>query len=469
MKHPDLHIDAALLASCAEQEAVQWLKNNQATPLALCRNKRNDVLEKILVRRNSPYLDLGIAKYGSCPPCLRKVYSRAVLGTRCAALKNPTVGPFIPGGVYAGWLDISEMVSLLGSKRHVEQMALLSNAKLHDKVLLEVLERSDHFEDIDEVRFGTLVQFMIENPRFSERYSGGFDGFAEYDHGRLVEAAWKLAENVPVCAWWASVLSSFLANCGDPNEGTEVLIRRWNNPDKEPSDESGLSPFYRIRSELARGITMLPPLSEHPDPAIRSRFYLSYDPDTVGSSFYARIPTEGLDYHKIQELTAEAKSWEPCQVYEVDGIDGVMDVLKNDYYWRKRDRRRSLWDLATAIENNEDSIFALNLHRGMEDRMREEKPEYFKDDDKEGYDQLAEKFHSQSALLEEREGVLAERERELESARNQATEAKKALRSLKNEKKAEIQDIKKKLDEAEKQNRKGFGSKLSRIFGKGGG
>ena len=86
---------------------------------------------------------------------------------------------------------------------------------------------------------------------------------------------------------------------------------------------------------------------------------------------------------------------------------------------------------------------------------------------KEGYDQLAEKFHAQSAWLKEREGVLAERERELERAQSQAKDAKTALRAQKDQSKTEIRDLKKKIEEAEKRNQKGFGSKLGRIFGKG--
>ena len=154
------------------------------------------VLEYLLVRRNDPLIDLGIAQYGASSAAIKRVFDRGDKGIRCAALLSPHVGP--SALMRRGWLDHDGIVALVESGSAPELEALAKNEFLTDDAIEHLLERSEEFSGLADGQYLPMLMWLGKNPRMSKPYDDRvLDGSAEYLHGRVFHLAWELRVRFP--------------------------------------------------------------------------------------------------------------------------------------------------------------------------------------------------------------------------------------------------------------------------------
>ena len=133
-------IDAALLSVCPSAEAVQWLrhKREQITNLNSVLNKDYAYQEQVLVHRNDPYIDFGLARYGTSEDAAKLIYSRGDLGIRCTLLAH------FPNGGFARYF---EGFSLNGiAPQTIEELsALVTNSSLSNNLFEQCFEKKGIF------------------------------------------------------------------------------------------------------------------------------------------------------------------------------------------------------------------------------------------------------------------------------------------------------------------------------------
>ena len=88
-------IDASFLMASSPEAVYQHIKEirNSEEDEPLWPSKYSWALERILVSKNEPLINLGIAQYGGCPNVIRKLFISGNSGIRCACLRNKIVGP----------------------------------------------------------------------------------------------------------------------------------------------------------------------------------------------------------------------------------------------------------------------------------------------------------------------------------------------------------------------------------------
>ena len=78
MNNYETRIEAAYLVRCSPQKAYDWLRDRGHKdvdgPTIFDTNPK--VLEYLLVRRNNPLIDLGIAQFGTSTAAIKRVFGR---------------------------------------------------------------------------------------------------------------------------------------------------------------------------------------------------------------------------------------------------------------------------------------------------------------------------------------------------------------------------------------------------------
>ena len=109
MDSHQLRIEASYLSHCTAQGAYDWLEarahKGDEAPF-LFSSDEPAILGRILLRREEPLIDLGIARFSNSVSAIRRAYRRGDIGVRCAALSSPHIGPKLNGQILGhGWLD----------------------------------------------------------------------------------------------------------------------------------------------------------------------------------------------------------------------------------------------------------------------------------------------------------------------------------------------------------------------------
>ena len=349
-------IEAAFLAHCSPQAAYDWLFDHRYTG----HGGAPETLEYLLVRRKHSLIDLGIARFGHSLPMIRKVFGRGDLGTRCAALANPHVGPRTrTNRINDGWLQEDELENLARRGSEAELEALVTNRFLNDDALECLLERKEEFGSFSDEQYTKMLIWLGKNPRMSAEYDRRiFDGWAEYSHGRVFSLAWELARQLPTTKTNAYVLYKLLQHTAVPvgYDNPEEVLERWRIEGKPQEGSRSMASSYFLRTRLADVLKPEGKLLDSDDPAVRE-------------SFYRRFPPWKF------------KDW-PTFI-ERDGELAFDGLVENDELWRGTEYREVLRDLAWKVPDPHSSMDAPNTLNAVEERKRKQHPEWFAEEDSE--------------------------------------------------------------------------------------
>jgi hypothetical protein len=182
-------VDAKFLSVCPPTEAVQWLRaaarSSSIGGLNSLTRKDYSHQEQTLADRNDPYIDFGLARYGTSEAAGKIVYARGDLGIRCAYLA------YFPGGGF-GWRDNFELAS--SPPQELEELcALVKNPSLADETFKMCFESRGVFETLTDEAFQSVLVAVSDNERLMTPYDDKYmDGYADYSYHSVFEAAWKL-------------------------------------------------------------------------------------------------------------------------------------------------------------------------------------------------------------------------------------------------------------------------------------
>jgi|SRR5690554_894854 len=355
-------IEAAFLAHCSPQAAYDWLADRRYAgdngPPWLF--DAPETLEYLLVRRKHPLIDLGIARFGHSLPMIRKVFMRGDLGTRCAALASPHVGPRTRSNrINDGWLEEGEFETLVRRGSDAELEALATNRFLNDDALECLLERKEEFGHLSDEKYTKMLIWLGKNPRMSAEYDRRIlDGWAEYSHGRVFSLAWELARHLPTTKTNASVLYELLEHTALPvgYDNPEEVLERWRIEEKSKDGSRSIAGSYFLRTRLADVLKPEEKLLDSNDPAVRESFYRRFSP-------------------------WQFKNW-PTFI-ERDGELAFDAMVENDELWRSAENRQVLRDLAWKVPDPHSSMNAPNTCNAVEERKRRQHPEWFAEEESE--------------------------------------------------------------------------------------
>jgi hypothetical protein len=339
-------VDAKFLSVCPPTEAVQWLRAARSgigTTNSITR-KDYSHQEKTLADRNDPYIDFGLARYGTSEAAGRIVYARGDLGIRCAYLVH------FPGGGFA-WRNNFELAS--SPPQELEELcALVKNPSLADETFKKCFEKQKVFEPLTDEAFQSVLVAVSDNDRLMTPYDDKYmDGYADYSYHSVFEAAWKMTLTAPITAKWASVLYHLLYRCLPPHSFDAVTaIKRWYFP---PTKEGEMRDYgFYLRSRLADLLKADDALLKSRDAALRTSFYRRFDPGA-----YRRWP----DF--------------------VSDVEYFLDnAVRNKLLWRGRELRSVLNKLCWDHPDPHSSLEMPNAYNSVEDLMLKEHPEWFEDD-----------------------------------------------------------------------------------------
>lgn len=350
-------IEAAFLAHCSPQAAYDWLFarrhiGNEGPPW---RSDAPKVLEYMLVRRKSPLIDLGIARFGHSSEAIRRVFRRGDLGVRCAAISNAHIGP--SGAIRDGWLEEKDIKEIIRSGTKAELESLAKNNCLTDDALEQLIERKEAFADLSGDQYTHMLVWLGRNSRLSAEYDHGIlDGWAEYRHGRVFSLAWELARKFSTTQTNAYVLYELLQHTAIPvgYKNPEEVLERWRIEKESKDGSPSLESSYFLRTRLADVLKVDDKLLNASDRAIRASFYRRFSP-------------------------WQFKDW-PAFI-ERDGELAFDGMVENDELWRSTENRELLRNLAWKVPDPHSSINAPNTYNAVEVRKRRQHPEWFAEED----------------------------------------------------------------------------------------
>lgn len=377
--------EAELMASSPER-VHSWLEARAAKADAenMFEHEGDERLEKCLLGRNFPLIDLALARFGLHAAIAKQLFARAqsadltqlshARSLRMAVLSNQALSKNAIGGLPALVIDGGDdgLVRWIATAHHNEIAALFENPTVDDSFLCDFLQCEKSWQVMDEERRLLAIGALTRNERIRKPYDDNFlDGWADYSYHKVFDAAWKLAETVPTTRIWAHVLSSLYHRLQRKALSVEHpldVAKRWY-PDpadtqslecESSANEIGdLGPYQNVR----KGLAMLA-LAKG---SIAGNDLLTSDDVALRAGAYASM------------------AMSPAQVvgaYQRDGGIAVSSAVDNPQLWRRPEARQALHDISWQVvsDDKNSDLMAANIFNGTKERMAKEHPDWFKDD-----------------------------------------------------------------------------------------
>ena len=261
-------IDGKFLSVCPVTEAVAWLKEKRGGKSKLTSLSHPDSAssqETVLAERDDPYIDFGLARYGTSEAC-KPVYERGDLGIKCTFLAH-----FPNGGYALSFQGFFFKLSATQPSEVNELCALVTNPTLADRIFEDCFEKKGAFASLSEENYQMVLASVADNRRLMTPYDETyFDGYSRFSYHQVFHQAWNLAARVPNTVDWANILYNLTYRCLPPLGFDPMpIFPRWHFEVKEGSDHKN-SGFF-LRSRLADVLEPNDILLKSTDPALREQ------------------------------------------------------------------------------------------------------------------------------------------------------------------------------------------------------
>lgn len=361
-------VDEARLVVSPAETVVRYLEDRGAQvakqPFS---DTADEQFEQALLDRHDPLIDLALARWCCHLPTGRALHaahrgdSTHALAVRLSLLSNVTAGAsFMSNGPTAFFGD--SPMDWFPSATDEELTAFFKNPSLNNQFFEAFFNGGPAWTCLSEPQRLTALRALTGNPRMSTPYDQSFaDGYAEFSHNKVFEAAWKMAATVPNTKVWAFALGwlfDVLLPIGHGIDDPLVFAARWTPDDDEGIKHGSLSPFQNVRKGLARlalakNSKRVDEFLANDDPALRAAVYAS------------------------RSLSAD----QIAAAAERDGAMGFGEMVRNESLWRDEEHREALRAASWAVVNADphSDLLPHNLFTGMLDRMEREHPSWFSD------------------------------------------------------------------------------------------
>ena len=312
-------------------------------------------IETVLVERNEPLINLGLALYVN----LSEKTALSLFRNGDHTIKKAVLaGPSIARCVFSfSWLNevLREILGSFDKERKLLE-SLLLNKFIPDDFLRDLYERREPFECLTDLQWLLTLQHTASNPRLSIPYDGEWDFMSEMSYDAVCTAGWKLFKTVPVNNDSAVVLSE-LGNKLIPSKPHDMdvfaTIKRW----KIDNDRLGWS-FKQCRFALARLIgeygSDFESLKDSTDIALRKSYF---------ARFRTRKPEEVRElFEKDNDKFLDAALYNP-KLYMNEAV--------------REELRQCCWD----YKHPHHELDYPNTFRRQVERFTQEHPEWFADYD----------------------------------------------------------------------------------------
>ena len=365
-------VHAGYLAHCSAQAAYDWLRDRAPKSSAESREIRNlfsslpDLEEYVLLRRQEPLIDLGLARYARTSRAVRRAYVRGGAACRIAAWSNVSArGSSL---LTAIWANERDLIRLATEGSTDELITLAANPALDEEVLSALILRNEYFSSLTDKQWTTCIIGLAKNPRMNEEYGDGrtMDGLAEYSHNKVFSLAWGLANTLPAEQRWAWVLHDLLSSCRIPSgleKSASNFLKRWSIDKERSPDDKYYSPgpsFY-LRTRLADLLKSDEALLSSPDAAVRLSFWQRFDP----SKHTGWVDDMMMVFQKTES--------------EFDVHEVVTAALRNPLLWQFEETRETLKSLCWSAPDHRHDMMMPNAYQGHLRRNQSRHPEWFID------------------------------------------------------------------------------------------
>lgn len=225
-----------LLRHSEPQIVLENLEKNRRTKINFMDEDRSD-LEKMLLERNEPIIDLALALYGSTPAIAFELFKRPQKELKIATLSGTQVLKEALGEDDFPNRVLNDLILEDDTELY---RAFFSNDLLPDEIIISLYEREEPFDKMDDRDWVLCCSYTDKNKRISTPYNSTWlDGLAEYDYNKLFSAGWNLFQTFPKTPLAANVLSN-LASVLVVNPPYDVnvfdMISRWKKDTNDDSD-----------------------------------------------------------------------------------------------------------------------------------------------------------------------------------------------------------------------------------------
>lgn len=400
---PKNRLDAIDILRLSDGDAVRWLKENPCFEEAIFSSNPERELHRVasfaFSRRGSKRVRHAVARYGSHIRSLRNLFNKGSNSERLAVLSNPYIGPQDEDRLFSSDLVLSKSdaeVILKNYQSNSREFAVfMNNPHINREWLSARISSWMETEGFDNNGLLFLVHYLVDNPIIkSRRDETLMDGWAEHSYNQLNFALAELLQVVPVTIDWADVLSRMLPNLylSFVPDFEIDLIERWKDP--EPTDDGERFYFPYLREQITRYLIAHNHRSEvkekysieHDDSAVRKGFYTSLQPYEL---FKGISRTRDFYYPSFRYLDDTELSESQQQLvdfckrcFERDKNDFVESLIWNEHFWKTKEDREFLNDIAWNLADDPHSSMDVpNLYNAREQYHLEHNPSFFKDDE----------------------------------------------------------------------------------------
>ena len=156
-------------------------------------------IETVLVERDHPLIDVGLARFGPRSFTLSIVYSRGISVFAVPRWATPLPAKSIGGGgEYNTWFKNDILFGILKNDDEAELEAFFTNEFLHREFLILIFKRKKPYDDIPDETFLKILFALARNKRMSEPVPTNlYDGWTEFRHNEVYSSAWELTQTLP--------------------------------------------------------------------------------------------------------------------------------------------------------------------------------------------------------------------------------------------------------------------------------
>jgi hypothetical protein len=215
------------------------------------RRTADDELEKSLLERSDPLIDLALARFGGNKEAVGALYAKGLLpasapldaryrkGLRIACLSNQSVRSNHDFTDHDPIIGTAETRRVLAEADWDEADALICNPHISDRLLEALYERGEPFSQFDEERWRYLVMMSKKNCRLVDCRDGEDP---DLGHFRIQRTIFGLLERAPANGLWLHTLYELFDSL-DPRlvastDKIDHILERWA-PITIPLDSKG--------------------------------------------------------------------------------------------------------------------------------------------------------------------------------------------------------------------------------------
>jgi hypothetical protein len=339
------------LMKSSPDTVFEWLKSNRPTknrPLDLDREE----LEKKLLERDDPIINLGLALYGAEYDTGHHLFNHGDKTIKKAVLSGTTI-PLSP----SCWvIDTGVLEALLEQFDEYLLPAFFANERIYGGTLTDLYERKEPYDKLSDDKWLTLIGFTVSNKRINTPYDDSWmDGYGEFLYRKVFTSAWKLFETLPVNEKNAITLAHLGEKLvADKSHDMDVFetIKRWN-----------------IKSE-----------SEYFDHYEWCRYYLAGLIGDYGENFEKLKDSDDLALRKSYYSRFRAhKPEEVRELFKKDDEEFLESAIYNKILYQDEKIRGELSRCCWDYKHPYHELDYPNFYNSMERHMKREHPGWFTD------------------------------------------------------------------------------------------